>query len=406
MKCARCGTAIQEGARFCIKCGAGRPVAGTPPVAAGAGPSAAVRPPVPSDADARVVAPRYNGVALWDSKEQSHQLLRHAREQEALTIIDDSDGAWLRVRLPEGTEGFVRRDTVREPGANPAAAAGASAPLAGARMERASSVTAFTKTLRIASAAAAVVMVVSIFFPWATIAPPTTAGISAPTTAIAATAGAIATLTGQSAAPTGGLTGPTGISSPSKVSLATMTSGKKYESDPPYRDFVFMIAALAGVLIASSAGKSLASERARAQARGVLFGLASAPAASYFTLQWVVGHTSPPLGIGIQVSVLAGAVGVALAALEVALIARQPEFGQMTQRSAALPLAWGISLAYFATNGLELARRLSALSAAVGSLPGRVVGDSFEQVFLTALLCLGVGAAPSIIGSLAKGGSR
>ena len=74
------------------------------------------------------VVPKYNGVAAYDSASEPRQVLRNLNQSEALTVIEDDGGAWLKVRLPEGTEGFVRRDTITDFVAAPPPVARAAAP--------------------------------------------------------------------------------------------------------------------------------------------------------------------------------------------------------------------------------------------------------------------------------------
>jgi hypothetical protein len=68
-----------------------------------------------------MVAPKYNGVAAWDAAADPRQVMRNLKQSEMLTVLEDDGGAWLKVRLPEGTEGFVRRDTITEGTSAPAA---------------------------------------------------------------------------------------------------------------------------------------------------------------------------------------------------------------------------------------------------------------------------------------------
>lgn len=70
----------------------------------------------------RQLVPKYNGVALYDAPAEPRQVLRNLRQGDALIVLDDGGEAWLRVRLADGAEGFVRRDTVTEIAIAPAAA--------------------------------------------------------------------------------------------------------------------------------------------------------------------------------------------------------------------------------------------------------------------------------------------
>lgn len=57
--------------------------------------------------------PKYSGLAIWASTDRPPQLLRHVGPNEPLTILDEPSANWLHVKLPEGADGYVRRDAVR-----------------------------------------------------------------------------------------------------------------------------------------------------------------------------------------------------------------------------------------------------------------------------------------------------
>jgi hypothetical protein len=62
---------------------------------------------------AETAVPKYNGLAIWASIDRPPQLLRHVGQDEPLTILDEASANWLHVKLPEGADGYVRRDAVR-----------------------------------------------------------------------------------------------------------------------------------------------------------------------------------------------------------------------------------------------------------------------------------------------------
>ena len=64
-----------------------------------------------SEFSPRRVVPKYNGVAAYDAAAEPRQVLRNLRQADALDVLEDDGGAWLKVRLPDGIEAFVRRDT-------------------------------------------------------------------------------------------------------------------------------------------------------------------------------------------------------------------------------------------------------------------------------------------------------
>jgi len=64
---------------------------------------------------------------MWDAVREPRKLIRHLGQHELLTVIRDEGAVWLPVRLSDGTEGFVRRDTLRDYVGGPAPAMGAPA---------------------------------------------------------------------------------------------------------------------------------------------------------------------------------------------------------------------------------------------------------------------------------------
>jgi hypothetical protein len=58
------------------------------------------------------VGPKYSGVPVWETTDRPLTLLRHVALDETMEVVEELPRGWIRVRLSEGLEGYVRQATV------------------------------------------------------------------------------------------------------------------------------------------------------------------------------------------------------------------------------------------------------------------------------------------------------
>jgi hypothetical protein len=58
------------------------------------------------------IGPKYSRVPVWRTIDRPLTLLRHVALDETMEAVEELPHGWIRVRLSEGAEGYVRRATV------------------------------------------------------------------------------------------------------------------------------------------------------------------------------------------------------------------------------------------------------------------------------------------------------